>query len=235
MNEQERRRRWIAACRLESLNVTRHTRICSKHFEGGLGPTKANPVPTIFDFPKHLQRKEVKQRQDPEARRLKNISTTNRIHKESKPGCSKVRKHNESVVGEEIGSQDLLIATPEVHYNKMGDEHLLLEKPQTEEFHVRPEKVKDGLVYHDEAVQTDLTAEQITRMEQASFKQRDELKRDLFMEDVQRDDSSVRFYTGLPSLSCLLMLFDFLKPVANCMKYWDGKNKTRAETYQVKL
>ena len=108
----------------------------------------------------------------------------------------------------------------------MGDEHLLLEKPQTEELHVRPEKVKDGLVYHGEAVQTDLTAEQITRMEQASFKQRDELKRDLFMEDVQRDDGSVRFYTGLPSLSCLLMLFDFLKPVANCMKYWDGKNKT---------
>ena len=221
--------------RLESLNVTRHTRICSKHFEGGLGPTKANPVPTIFDFPKHLHRKEVKQRQDPEARRLKNISTTNRIHKESKSGRSKVRKHNESAIDEEIGSQDLLIATPEVHYNKMGDEHLLLEKPQTAELHVRPEKIKDGLVYHDEAVQTDLTAEQITRMEQASFKQRDELKRDLFMEVVQRDDSSVRFYTGLPSLSCLLMLFDFLKPVANCMKYWDGKNKTRAETYQVKL
>ena len=43
MSEHERRRRWIAACRLESLNVTRHTRICSKHFEGGLGPTKANP------------------------------------------------------------------------------------------------------------------------------------------------------------------------------------------------
>ena len=69
-----------------------------------------------------------------------------------------------------------MIATPEVHYNKMGDEHLLRKKPQTAELHVRPEKVKDGLVYHDEAVQTDLTAEQITRMEQASFKQRDELK-----------------------------------------------------------
>ena len=64
MSEQERRRRWIAACRLERLNVTRHTRVCSKHFEGGLVPIKANPVPTIFDFPKHLQRKEVKQRQD---------------------------------------------------------------------------------------------------------------------------------------------------------------------------
>ena len=109
MSEQERRRRWIAACRLESLNATRQTRICSKHFEGGLGQTKANPVPTIFDFPKHLQRKEVKPRQDPEARRLKNTSTTNGIHKACKPGHWKVRKHNESVIGEEISSQDLLI------------------------------------------------------------------------------------------------------------------------------
>ena len=35
------------------------------------------------------------------------------------------------------------------------------------------------------------------------------------MEDVQRDDNSVKFYTGLPSLSChvfvvLLSLFVFL-------------------------
>ena len=143
MSEQERRRRWIIACRLESLNVTRHTHICSKHFEGGLGPTEANPVPTIFDFPKHLQQKEVKQCQDPEVRRLKNASTTNRIQKASKPVHSKVRKcldfvepredhleHKESVIGEEIGNQDLLLATPELHYNEslISDQHLLLEK-----------------------------------------------------------------------------------------------------------
>ena len=115
MSEQERRRRWIAACRLElSLNVTRHTSICSKHFEGGLGQTKANPVPTIFDFPENLQRKEVKPRKDPEGRRLKNATTTSKIQKASKRGNSKVRKcpdlveqqevhwgNNESCTGEE--------------------------------------------------------------------------------------------------------------------------------------
>lgn len=87
----------------------------------------------------------------------------------------------------------------------MGDQHLWLEKPHPAEFQVRPEKIKEGLVYHDEAVQPDLAAEQITRMEQAPFNQRDELKRDLFIKDVQRDDSSVTFYTGLPSLSCYLI------------------------------
>ena len=44
MNEPERRCRWIVACRLESLSVTRHTRICSKNFEGGLRPTKVNRI-----------------------------------------------------------------------------------------------------------------------------------------------------------------------------------------------
>ena len=39
MSERERRMRWIAACRLDILNLTRHTKICSVHFEGGLGPT----------------------------------------------------------------------------------------------------------------------------------------------------------------------------------------------------
>ena len=115
----------------------------------------------------------MKQRQDPEARRLKNTSTTKRIQKAGKHGQSKFREYNESVVGEEICSQDLLIATPEVHYHEMGDKLLLLVKPQPAELHVHPKKIKDSLVYLDEAVLRDLTAEQITRMKQAPFKQRD--------------------------------------------------------------
>lgn len=69
MSERQRRLRWIAACRLDSLNVTRHTRICSVHFEGGLGPTKLNLVPSIFAFPQHL-------RADPEERRRRQRKET---------------------------------------------------------------------------------------------------------------------------------------------------------------
>ena len=36
------------------------------HFEGGLGLTKLNPVPSIFIFPQHLRRKPSKSRTDPE-------------------------------------------------------------------------------------------------------------------------------------------------------------------------
>ena len=58
---------------------------------------------------------------------MKNAFTTERIQKASKPDLSKVRKcldsmelqeghleHNEIVIGKEIGSQDLLLATPEL-------------------------------------------------------------------------------------------------------------------------
>ena len=91
-----------------------------------------------------------------------------------------IKKHNETVISEGIGSQDLFIATPELHYNKMDDQHPLLEKPQPAESHERPKKVKGGLAYHDEAVQTDLTPEQITRMEQEPFNHRDEFKKRFF-------------------------------------------------------
>ncbi|CAH3157523.1 unnamed protein product [Porites lobata] len=173
MSEQERRRRWIAACRLESLNVTKHTRICAKHFEGGLGPTNANPVPTIFDFPENLQRKEVKPHQDPEGRRLKNAATTSKIQKAS--------KHQRQLL-------------------------------------------------HDKAVQTDLSADQITRMEQAHFKLQNR-------RGVVKENCLWRMCNEtIPRSSLILAHLHFrvfsCYSIGSSMKYWDRKNKTRAATYQ---
>ena len=75
MPERERWMRWIAACRLDGLNVTRHTRLCSIHFEGGLGLTKLNPVPLIFAFP-HLRWKPPKSRTYLKERRRKRWKET---------------------------------------------------------------------------------------------------------------------------------------------------------------
>ena len=44
-----------------------------------------------------------------------------------------------------------------------------IEKTQPEELNVRPKKIKDGLVYQDEAVQRELTAEQIARFQTARW------------------------------------------------------------------
>ena len=117
-------------------------------------------------------------------------------------------KHNESRMGEQISDQEMLLASSDLGHNEsvldneIDDCDLLLVKSQPE-LSVNPTKFKNDLLYHDEAVQTDLTADQVSKMEQAHFKlheQRNELKRELFMEAVQRDDSSVKFYTALPSL-----------------------------------
>ena len=58
-----------------------------------------------------------------------------------------------------------------------------------------------------------------------------QLKRELFVDDVLKDDESVKFYTGIPSLACLTMIFNLLKPFAEKLKYWD-KNKEKEVTYQ---
>ena len=46
----------------------------------------------------------------------------------------------------------------------------------------------------------------------AKLKDKESLKRELFMENVLKNDDSVKFYTGLPTLSCLLTLFNLIKP-----------------------
>lgn len=57
-----------------------------------------------------------------------------------------------------------------------------------------------------------------------------QLKRELFVDDVLKNDESVKFYTGIPSLACLTMIFN-LKPFAEKLKYWD-KNKEKEVRYQ---
>ena len=54
--------RWIAACRLNSLNVMRHTGTYSDHFEGDPGRTKLDSASSIFALPQYLQRKPPKSR-----------------------------------------------------------------------------------------------------------------------------------------------------------------------------
>lgn len=51
------------------------------------------------------------------------------------------------------------------------------------------------------------------------------------MEDVLKDDESVNFFTGIPSLVCSMMIFNLLKPFAEKLKYWD-KNKEKEVSYQ---
>ena len=51
------------------------------------------------------------------------------------------------------------------------------------------------------------------------------------MGDVLKNDESVKFYTGFPSLTCLMTLFSLIKPFCSNLKYWDS-NKLSDVGYQ---
>ena len=51
------------------------------------------------------------------------------------------------------------------------------------------------------------------------------------MDDVLKDDESVKFFTGIPSLACFMMIFNLLKPFVEKLEYWD-KNKEKEVSYQ---
>jgi len=53
------------------------------------------------------------------------------------------------------------------------------------------------------------------------------LKRDMFTDDVLKNDESVRFYTGFPSLLCLLSIFNLIKPLCANMRYWDNQKDAK--------
>lgn len=97
---------------------------------------------------------------------------------------------------------------------------------------------------NDKATQTDLSFDDLhnlssdidaLKVENGKLKSKlankKQLKRELFMGDVLKDDESVKFYTGIPNLPCLMMLFNLLKPFAEKLKYWD-KSKQREVSYQ---
>ncbi|XP_068676861.1 uncharacterized protein [Montipora foliosa] len=56
-------------------------------------------------------------------------------------------------------------------------------------------------------------------------------RREQLVQDVLKSDESVKFYTGIPSLSCFMLLVNTLLPFAGKMKYWD-KNKRQKSYYQ---
>ena len=147
------------------MSVTRHTRICSAHFKGGLGPTKSNPVPTIFDFPKHLQPKTHKSHTNPEWR-----------HRNEKPELKEVINMEQSA----SSKQDVRVEAMDLGSDKNDCTFEGKRNPDCQP------------VYVDAEVQTDLTTPDIQFMDEckARLEIKTQLKRALLIEDVFKDDRS---------------------------------------------
>ena len=131
----------------DSLNETRHDRICSAHFKGELGPTKSNPVPMICDFPRHLQPKTHKSRTNPDE-----------LRRNEKPALKKVINMEQSA----SSKQDLRVEAMDLGSDKSNC---------TFEGNRHPDCQP---VYVDASVQTDLTTSnmQFKAREQDSTEER---------------------------------------------------------------
>ena len=87
--------------------------------------------------------------------------------------------------------------------------------------------------------QTELTMEDLAKMERAmnhsststpassqevKVGANGQRRREQVVQDVLKSNESAKFYTGIPSLSCFMLLVNTFFPYAGKMKYWD-KNK----------
>ncbi|KAL9975925.1 hypothetical protein ACROYT_G013144 [Oculina patagonica] len=86
----------------------------------------------------------------------------------------------------------------------------------------------------EKACQTDLSGEDLDQLAASAKTLKDEakLKRTMFVKDVTKTDSSVTFYTGLPSVACITTLFNHLETQAGKLKYWDGEKDGAPKNYQ---
>ena len=86
-------------------------------------------------------------------------------------------------------------------------------------------------MYVDAKARTDFTASDIEVMADCKEKleNKTQLKRDLFIEDVCKNDQTVRFYTGIRSLACLFTFYNQLLKKNEILE-WQKKKK---EAYQV--
>lgn len=60
------------------------------------------------------------------------------------------------------------------------------------------------------------------------------LRCEIFMDDLLKNDETVKFYTGIPTLACLAAIFNLLKPFAEKLKYW-AQIKGRKSTFKRSL
>ena len=238
--EAEIRRKWFHFLRRKDIKsvsqITSNHMICSVHFQGGLGYCKADPVPTIYNDPamalrfntNTTKRKaprsrspsvEVKRKCCKAVRKVTRVSsTTTNSERDEFPHLEPLAVENggeHSARSADLNVQDLASAVKHDHnYSSVncsvGTQTLL----SSEDFDEQNQEIK--------------------RLK-AKLEDKGNLRRELFISQATRDDSAVRFYTGIPSLALLMAIFSILKPAAEKMKYWVKGESNQAGKYMVRF
>lgn len=243
------RMKWFAFLRRKDIKSVKHITsnhmVCSVHFQGGLGYCKADPFPTIYNDPVMASRfnSTTKKREAPISRSSsvqvkrklcfeKNTETTN-ASKEVSPGTGfvdaddKIIPQHEGLsvasVGEESAMEELQLPAFH-HYESAGNfDHTYASS-----------KCEFGTQTLLSSEDIEKQQEEIARLK-AKLEDTTTLRRELFIDQATKDDSAVRFYTGIPTLALLLSIFNILKPAAEKMKYWVKGESTKTGKYMVRI
>ena len=215
-------------------------RICSAHFVpesykrtlNGRRKILESALPTVF---------KPSEKRSPRDVRYESVRKKRRLHDDIRTPEPSLRvdinKENHPVKAEE-----LVVSWSVANVQGIQHDHSYCSVAENDEIDRTSTSVlEDKLTKHDKAnsvsCQTDITMCYIEELEdqiktlKAKLSEKSKLKREFFLEDVMKNDDSVKFYTGIPTLGCFNMLVNLITPEAEKLKYWD-KNKDKKMKYQ---
>ena len=217
-------------------------RICSDHFHpsayrktlNGIRKTNDTALPTIFQ--------PIEER-TPRSERYETVTKKRRLDVEAHVNDTHNIKRCLSVdlngieVENSAAANDVSWDFGDFHDVQHDHSYSLLETNSKHPHGELQESEESEPVFKSVSCQTEMSMLDIERLQrelesvQNKLSEKVRLKRDLFMEDVLKDDDSVKFYTGIPTLGCFNMLVGLITPEAKKLKYWD-KNKDKKLKYQ---
>ena len=232
-SDQKLRKKWETFCRRadEKFKTLADPRICSQHFSredlkrtlSGKIEVISCGVPKIFDpkqpAAKSDPRQERKNKRDRRAQHLADNSTELPVKRqrgdaqEGKIGTMHLSAGNTGVIGDHDYT-DRIENVDERHRNVLCQTELTMEDLA---------KMERGINQSSTSIPT---SSQEVKVGANAQRRREQL-----VQDVLKSNESVKFYTGIPSLSCFMLLVNTLLPYAGKMKYWD-KNKRQKSYYQ---
>ena len=90
----------------------------------------------------------------------------------------------------------------------------------------KPEKVE----YVSISTQTDLCSSDMEEL----LRGNKDIRRTLLVNDIVSDDQSCKFYTGIPSIAILTVIFNLLLPFTKGMNYWRGSKNSKKKSHNRK-
>ena len=211
--------------------MTSNHMICSFHFQGGVGYCKAYPVPTIYNDPVIALRfnTNTTKRKAPRSRSLsvevkwKCYGTVSRVTSTTMNNERDQFPHLEPLA---VGN---------------GDEHSIAEVLVHDLASAVKQDHNYSSVNFSVGTQTFLSSDDLDEQNQeikrlkAKLEDKENLRRELFISEATKDNSVVKFYTGIPSLALLMVICSILKPAAEKMKYWVKGESNQAGKYMVRF